>query len=80
MTKAEWINKIENGRDIMFQVAGKHYTILTWCEEGIGIGEQYPNDTEMKFFHSAKELVEKFKVNDVPLGELVAGIKITDYS
>ncbi len=80
MTKAELIQKIEDGRDIMFDVAGKHFTILTWMEEGIGIDEQYPNDTEMQHFKTAKELVENFKVNGVALGDLAQGIRITDYS
>lgn len=48
MTRSEFIRKIEEGRDIMFDVLGRHYTILTWLDEGIGIGEQYPNDDELK--------------------------------
>ena len=80
MTKAELIQKIEDGSDIMFDVAGKHFTILTWMEEGIGIGEQYPNDTEMQYFKTAKELVEGFKINGVALEDLVQGVRITDYS
>lgn len=64
----------------MFDLSGKHFTILTWCKEGIGIGEQYPNDTQMSFFRSAKDLVDGFTVNGVPLGELAFGIRITDYT
>lgn len=80
MTKLELIDLIANGRDIMFDVAGKHYTILTWCEEGIGIDQQYPNDFQMSYYPDATALVENFKVNSVPLGELAAGIRITEYS
>lgn len=64
----------------MFDVAGKHFTILTWCEKGISIVEQYPNDKEHLYFATGTELVEKFKVNGVPLEQLVGDVKITDYS
>lgn len=80
MTKAALIRKIENGRDILFDVAGRHFAIFTWTAEGIGIGEQYPNDTEMQYFKTAKELVEGFKINGVALEDLVQGVRITDYS
>ena len=40
MTRVEFIQKIENGSDILFDVADRHYVIFTWMEDGIGIGEQ----------------------------------------
>lgn len=80
MTKNEFIQLIEDGRDIMFDLSGKHFTILTWLDDGIGIDEQYPNDTKMSVYSSAKELIENYKVNNVPIGELIADIEITDYS
>lgn len=80
MTRNELIVKIENGSDIMFDVSGRHYTILTWTAEGIGIDEQYPNDGDMQYFASAEELVDSFKVNGIPLGDIAAGVKITDYT
>lgn len=80
MTKNELVKKIENGRDILFDVCGKHYTILTWCEKGIGIDEQHPNDTDLTYYATAKDLVENFKVNGIPLENLAAEVRITDYS
>ena len=40
MKKSEIAAKIESGRDIMFDVGNRHYTIITWLDDGIGIGEQ----------------------------------------
>lgn len=80
MTKSDFINKIESGSDIMFDVYDKHYTILTWCDDGIGIDEQHPNEKGMRYFGSASELAEKFLVNNIPIGELTNEIIITDYS
>lgn len=80
MTKNELVKKIENGSDIMFDVFGKHFTILTWCDEGIGIDEQHPNDGAMKYFDSAKELAESYTINGKTLAELASVIKITEYS
>lgn len=79
MTKQEWIEKIESGSDIMFDVSGKHFVIFTWMENGIAIGKQ--NSTvPMEEFSDAKSLVDGFLVDGVPLGDLVDGITITDYS
>lgn len=36
-TKSEFIEKIENGSDIVFAVAGKSYAIFTWTDKGIAI-------------------------------------------
>lgn len=80
MTKSELIEKIDKGSDIMFDVCGKHYTIFTWCEEGIFVGEHHCTPTRESFFKTAQDLVENFRVNGVPLGELAAGIRITEYS
>ena len=80
MTKNEFTEKIENGCDIMFDVVGRHFTILTWMDEGIGIGEQYPNDGEIKHFRTAQELVDGYKIGDKSLGDLVNEIVITQYS
>ena len=80
MTKNEFIEKIENGSDIMFDVSGKHFTILTWPDEGTGIDEQNPNEKGMQYFDTAEELVEKFLIDGTPIGELADGITITDYS
>lgn len=80
MTRAELIDKIDNGSDIMFSVAGKQYTILTWTDDGIAIGEQYPNDSEIKYFDTPEELVDNFKIAGKPLGEMSKEIVITQYA
>ena len=71
--------KIEEAMDcIVFTVVGKGYTILVWLEEGISIAEWNKEETEM-IYPDAKSLVENFKVDCVPLGDLVGEIKITEY-
>jgi len=80
MTKSELIEQIENGSDIMFDVAKKHFTILTWTDDGIAIGEQFPNDGELQYYESAEDLVEGFMVNGRPLGSLAKDIVITQYT
>ena len=80
MTKADFVEKIENGSDIMFSVAGRQFTILTWTDDGIAISEQYPNDCEIQYYDTAEVLVECFWVDGKPLGEIVCNIIITQYS
>ncbi len=79
MTKVEFIKKIENGSDIMFNVDKMPLVIFTWCENGIGIGEQH-KDTPLSYFETANELVENYRVNGIPLADLCDKIVITDYS
>lgn len=80
MTKKTLIDKIENGSDIMFDVAGKHFTILTWMDDGIAIGEQHPNDGELQYFDSAEELVDGFEVDGKSLASLADKVVITQYT
>lgn len=79
MTKSELIDLIDKGSDIMFDVCGRHYTILTWCEKGINIGEQFSYE-EGLYYDTPEELVESFKVGDKTLAELASNVVITDYS
>jgi len=79
MTKTELIDKIENGSDIMFDVENRHFTIFTWMDEGIGIGEQHRRD-KMQYFTSANDLVENFKIDGSPLSSLAGKVVITDYT
>lgn len=74
------IEKIKNGNDIMFDINGRHYTILTWTENGIGIGEQFPNDADFEYFKSAEELVDNFMIDGIPLGNIANAVKITEYT
>ena len=83
MTRNELIWKIEHGDDIMFDVIGKHYTILTWLDEGILIAEQYkePGEAhEERIYQTAEELVDGFMVNETPLKELCDKVVITSYT
>lgn len=74
------MKKIEKGSDIMFDVMGRHFTILTWHEKGIAIDEQHPNDGNMQFFSSAEELVNGFMVDGKPLADIADKVVITDYT
>lgn len=79
MTKNELIEKIENGSDIMFDVSGRHFTIVTWLDEGIGIGEQNKNEP-LKIFQTAEDLISNFMVGKKSLEGLCENIAITQYS
>lgn len=80
MTRSELVDLIENAGDIMFDCLDKHYTILTWTDDGILIGEQI-TETQKKerneYFDSAEELVAEFKVNGIHLYDLLDSINIT---
>ena len=80
MTRAEFVKKIENGSDIMFDVRGKHFTILTWPADGIAIDEQHPNDGNVQYFDSAEALVDGFSVDGKQLAVIANEIRITDYT
>lgn len=80
MTRNEFIDKIENGRDILFTVAGKGFTILTWPAEGIAIGDWSRPNEKPQFYQTAQELVDNFTVHDVPLKDLIHRLVITEYS
>lgn len=80
MTRNELVNLIENGGDIMFDCMDKHYTILTWTDDGILIGEQITNTQKEEineYFDTAEQLVSEFKVNGIPLCDLLDKINIT---
>ncbi len=77
-TKSEFIEKIENGSDIVFTVAVKSYAIFTWTDKGIAIGEQ--NKDNLSYFSSAEDLINGFSIDHTPLALLIDQIKITDYS
>ena len=80
MTKTELVEKIENGSDIMFSVLGRKYTVLTWTDDGIAIGEQSPNDNELLYFDTASELVKGFQIDGKTLAELAGQVIITQYT
>ena len=80
MGREEFAEKIENGRDILFEVAGKRFAIFTWMDDGIGIVERDVPGSEIQCFDSAEQLIDGFKVHDVPLAQLIRRVKITEYS
>ncbi len=80
MTRNEMISKIENGSDIMFDVKGRHFTILTWLPEGIGIDEQHPHDGNTQYFDTAEDLIDQYTIDGKSLSELAKEIVITDYT
>lgn len=79
MTRDKLIQLIEEAMDcIVFTVVGKGYTILVWPDEGISIVEWNQEETK-KIYPDARSLVENFKVDCVPLGDLAGEIIITEY-
>ena len=78
MTKNEFIRLIDNSGDIMF-TCGKHkLTIITWADEGIGIGFQNrnPDLNKIQYYSSRTELVNEFLLDGVPLVNLINNIVI----
>lgn len=80
MTINELIKKIEDGNDIMLTINNKKFTILTWCDEGIVIDQQHPNDGNEKNYKTASELVERFTVDGKTVAELIDTVTIDYYS
>ena len=78
MTLSEFVRKIENGRDIMFDVDGRRFTILTWVKDGILICEQ--NTANESVYPTAEHLINSYKINGKTLSSLASKIRIVDYS
>ena len=79
MTNKEFISIIDNSGDIML-TCGKHkLTIITWADEGIGIGFQNENPemNKIQYFSSSTELVKNFLLDGIPLENMVDEINIT---
>ncbi|MFT3950979.1 MAG: hypothetical protein QM689_03340 [Oscillospiraceae bacterium] len=82
-SKEDFIKLIDEGGDIMFDCSDKHYTILTWWDDGIFIGEQITADQpedKHEVFLCAQDLVHSFLVNGEPLETLLSDVVITFYS
>lgn len=76
MTREEFIEHVENGADIMFDVLGKHYTVLGWNEDGPLIAEQETGDNEA-VFSDGKDLLENYKIEDKRLKDIWDDVEIT---
>ncbi len=79
MTRDEFVKKIRNGSDIEFTVNGVGYTICTWTDEGISIGE-WNKAESVKNYSSPEELVDDFPVKTKKLGEVTDAIIIINYT
>ncbi len=66
----------------MFDCLGKHYTILTWTEDGIAIGEQTTSITDdtNQIYSTAEDLINNFRINGLALVDIIDKVKITYYS
>ena len=76
MTRDKFKTIIETSGDIMFDCLDKHYTILTWTDNGITIGEQN-NDNDDMVFKSADDLINNYLINGKPLSDIIDNIVIT---
>ncbi len=70
------IEHIEFGADIMFDCAGKHYTILGWYEGGPNIAEQVTEANE-QVFPTAEALLDGYMIDGKTLGERIDEVIIT---
>ncbi len=80
MTKLEFAELIDTSGDIMFDVKNKHFTICTWTNGGINIGEQYPEEPKDRAFTTSEELLDNYLVDGIPLGELSEEVNITFFN
>lgn len=73
------IDLIENGSDIMLDVAGEHLVIFTWLDDGIGIGRQN-SDEPLSIYETAQKLIDGYTVSGLPINAQLDKVSITDYS
>ena len=78
MTKNEFIQLIDKSGDIMFSCNGHKLTIITWADEGIGIGFQNKDPTlnKIQYFASSTDLVNDFLLDGTALEKLTDKIVI----
>lgn len=79
MTRKELIERIDCGDDFMFDVGDRHLVIFTWCEEGIGVGEQF-SEEPLAYFETPDAVVDGYMVDGKPLSERVGEITVTSYT
>lgn len=79
MTREKMIDLIENGSDIMLDVAGEHLVIFTWLDDGICIGRQN-SDEPLSIYETAQNLIDEYKVSGLPISAQLDKVSITDYS
>ena len=79
MTREKMIDLIENGSDIMLDVAGEHLVIFTWIDDGIGIGRQN-SDEPLSVYKTAEQLLDGYLISGLPISAMLDKVSITDYS
>lgn len=65
---------VEFGADIEFCCRDKEYTILPWTNDGIVISEKNGED---HIFESYEDMINKYKIEDVLLKDILNEIEIT---
>jgi hypothetical protein len=78
LKKNEFIQLIDESGDIMFSCNGYKLTIITWADEGIGIGFQNKNPAlnKIQYFTSSTDLVNNFLLDGIALAKLADKIVI----
>lgn len=71
MTRKEFIELVENGRDILFDMNNVSYAIFTWDDEGYAIWNK--STRKKKTYNTVEELVDDYPVD-------ISNVKITEYS
>ncbi len=76
LKEKELVEIIEYGGDIMFDCAGKHYTLCAWNGEQLDIAEQKTEHNHKKFDNVA-DLLNHYLINGKALKEHVSEMNIT---
>ena len=76
MPRSEFIDHVEFGADIMFDVRGKHLTVLGWNEEGPMILEQVTEANEA-VFPNAQAMLDGYIIDGERLRDIWDEVEIT---
>lgn len=78
MTRREFIDLIDFGSDIMFELDEKSYSIIGGADGGPNIAEQITENNEATF-KNGKDLLDNYCINGETLRDCFERIKITYY-
>lgn len=76
MTRSEFVDMIDFGSDIMFDLDKKSYSIIAVDDGCANIAEQVTENNEATF-QSGKELLDNYRINGETLNACFDRIKIT---
>lgn len=76
MTRREFVEAIDDGCDIMFDLFGKSFTIVGGAENGPDIAEQITEANQATFIDGT-ELLKNYIVNSKTLYDCFEQIKVT---